>query len=75
VTTLIGYARVSTYDQNLELQIHALTKAGCSKIFTEKASGGQRDRPQLKAALEYMRKGDMETRSISKIIKTTYRYY
>lgn len=55
---LIGYARVSTQDQNPELQQDALTKAGCEKVFTEKASGAQRDRPQLKAALEYMRSGD-----------------
>ena len=52
---LIGYARVSTQEQNLELQINALQAAGCKKIFTEKASGAQRDRPELKAALEYMR--------------------
>lgn len=52
---LIGYARVSTQEQNLELQINALREAGCKKIFMEKASGAQRDRPELKAALEYMR--------------------
>jgi DNA invertase Pin-like site-specific DNA recombinase len=55
---LIGYARVSTQDQNPELQHDALKKEGCEKIFTEKASGAQRDRPQLKAALDYMRGGD-----------------
>lgn len=55
---LIGYARVSTQDQNTALQIEALEAAGCEKVFTEKASGAQRDRPQLKAALEYMRGGD-----------------
>ncbi|MBZ0300246.1 MAG: recombinase family protein [Anaerolineae bacterium] len=55
---LIGYARVSTQDQNPEMQHDALTAAGCEKIFTEKASGAQRDRPQLQAALEYMRAGD-----------------
>ncbi len=52
---LVGYARVSTQEQNLELQINALQAAGCKKIFMEKASGAQRDRPELKAALEYMR--------------------
>src|ERR1700722_1462092 len=51
----IGYARVSTVDQNTDLQLDALKAAGCEKIFTEKASGAQRDRPELKAALEYMR--------------------
>ena len=55
---LIGYARVSTHDQNLDLQMNALEEAGCEKIFTEKASGAQRDRPQLKEALGYMRSGD-----------------
>ena len=55
---LIGYARVSTQDQNPSLQTDALHEAGCDKIFTEKASGASRERPQLKAALEYMRAGD-----------------
>ena len=55
---LVGYARVSTQDQNPELQQDALLQAGCERIFTEKASGAQRDRPELKAALEYMRAGD-----------------
>jgi len=55
---LIGYARVSTQDQNPALQLDALTSAGCEKVFAEKASGAQRDRLQLKAALDYMREGD-----------------
>ena len=55
---LIGYARVSTQDQNPELQKEALAQAGCEKIFVEKASGAQRERPELKAALDYMRPGD-----------------
>jgi DNA invertase Pin-like site-specific DNA recombinase len=54
----IGYARVSTQEQDLALQLDALAKEGCEKIFQEKASGAQRDRPELKAALAYMRKGD-----------------
>jgi DNA invertase Pin-like site-specific DNA recombinase len=54
----IGYARVSTQDQDLALQLDALGEAGCGRVFTEKASGAQRDRPQLQAALEYMRAGD-----------------
>src|ERR1043165_675528 len=56
---LVGYARVSTLDQNPALQIDALRTAGCERVFTEKASGAQRDRPELKAALEYLRQGDM----------------
>lgn len=55
---LIGYARVSTQDQNPELQLDALRKAGCEKLFVEKASGAQRDRPELTAALDYARAGD-----------------
>ncbi|AGI10509.1 recombinase family protein (plasmid) [Xanthomonas citri pv. citri] len=55
---LVGYARVSTQDQNPALQLDALTAADCEKVFTEKASGAQRDRPELAAALSYMRAGD-----------------
>ena len=55
---LVGYARVSTRDQNYELQLDALEAAGCAKIFEEKLSGAQRDRPELKAALDYVRLGD-----------------
>ena len=55
---LIGYARVSTQDQKPELQLDALKAAGCDKVFVERASGAQRDRPELKAALDYMRSGD-----------------
>ncbi len=55
---LVGYARVSTQDQDLALQLDALQAAGCERVFTEKASGAQRERPQLQAALDYMRPGD-----------------
>jgi len=54
----IGYARVSTNDQNTALQHDALKQAGCEKIFVETASGAQRDRPELKATLDYLRPGD-----------------
>jgi len=64
---LIGYARVSTREQNLELQINALKTAGCTKIFTEKASGAQRDRPELQAALEYMRPNEGDTLVVWKL--------
>jgi hypothetical protein len=55
---LIGYARVSTVDQNLALQRDALTEAGCAKIFTEQMSGAVKDRPALHDALEFARSGD-----------------
>src|ERR671919_239977 len=55
---LIGYARVSTYDQTLHLQQDALTKAGCSKIFTDTASGAKAERKGLEEALSYIRGGD-----------------
>lgn len=54
----IGYARVSTLDQNLALQRDALTEAGCEKIFIEQMSGAVTDRPALREALEYARSGD-----------------
>lgn len=55
---LVGYARVSIQDQTPQLQLDALKEAGCEKIFEEKASGAQRERPALTEALHYMRKGD-----------------
>ena len=55
---LIGYARVSTEDQNLELQREALTKAGCQKVFEDKVSGTRADRPGLAKTLEMLREGD-----------------
>ena len=54
----IGYARISTLDQNLDLQNDALEKAGCEKVFTETASGARDDRPGLIAAVEFARAGD-----------------
>lgn len=53
----IGYARVSTGEQNLDMQITALKEAGCEKIFVEKISG-MKKRPELEAALSHLRKGD-----------------
>ncbi|MER8567443.1 recombinase family protein [Mesorhizobium sp. M0924] len=54
----IGYARVSTVEQSLDLQLQALEHEGVEKVFLEKASGAQRDRPELIKALEYLRSGD-----------------
>ncbi len=56
---LIGYARVSTDDQNLDLQKDALTSAGCERIMEDKISGAKAERPGLKAAIDYARKGDV----------------
>jgi DNA invertase Pin-like site-specific DNA recombinase len=55
---LVGYARVSTRDQNHDLQLDALQDAGCTKVFEEKLSAASRDRPRLKAARDYVRAGD-----------------
>ena len=55
---LIGYARVSAQDQNLDLQREALTKADCKKVFVDKVSGTRADRPGLAKALEMLREGD-----------------
>ncbi len=55
----IGYARVSTRDQNLELQLDALNKAGCEVIYQEKVSGGaSTSRPELERLLKQLRTGD-----------------
>ena len=53
----IGYARVSTTGQNLDMQIAALEKSNCDRIFVEKVSG-VKERPELQSALKYMRAGD-----------------
>ena len=50
----IGYARVSTRDQNLEMQFDALAKAACMRIFTDKLSGAEVERPGLKEALSHL---------------------
>ena len=55
---LIGYARVSTGDQNLDLQLEALKKAGCEEIFEDAISGTRSERPGLDKALELLRKDD-----------------
>lgn len=56
---IIGYARVSTSDQSLDLQVDALEEARCEKIFTEKASGAKRERPELDRMLSELRSGDV----------------
>ena len=56
---LIGYARVSTQDQTLDLQTDALTQAGCEKLFTDTMSGAKTERPGLQEAMNQLRAGDM----------------
>jgi DNA invertase Pin-like site-specific DNA recombinase len=55
---LIGYARVSTQDQTLDLQTDALKHAGCEKIFTDMTSGAKAERPGLQEARDHLRAGD-----------------
>ena len=55
----IGYARVSTIDQNLEAQVEDLQKEGCDKIFQEKCSESSQDREELKKALALLREKDV----------------
>ena len=75
---LIGYARTSTMDNNTARQIDQLKAAGCQEVFIEKASGSHRNRPELMAALDCMRMGDMLVvwklsrlaRSMTQLLKT-----
>jgi DNA invertase Pin-like site-specific DNA recombinase len=55
---LLGYARVSTTDQQPQLQVDALTAAGCYRVFTETASGARTDRPVVEQVLDQLRPGD-----------------
>jgi len=56
---IVGYARVSTQDQSLDLQNDALRTAGCEEIFSEKITGKQRERPELQNCLRMLRKSDV----------------
>lgn len=56
---LIGYARVSTDDQDLRLQRGELQRAGCERLFEEKSSGARRDRPELQRMLDHLRADDV----------------
>jgi len=58
---IIGYARVSTGDQDTALQIDALTKSGCEKLYQEKVSGVSKERPELARCLDALRPGDTLT--------------
>jgi DNA invertase Pin-like site-specific DNA recombinase len=54
----IGYARVSTHEQTLDLQLDAFTAANCDRVFQDKISGAKESRPGLESALDYLRSGD-----------------
>lgn len=56
---IVGYARVSTHEQNLDVQLNALNKEGCDIIFQEKKSGKDIEREELKNLLDYLREGDV----------------
>ncbi len=79
---LIGYARVSTHEQNADLQIDALTAAGCERVFVETASGGKIARPVLKEALSALQPGDSLmvwkldrlARSLKQLVETLKRF-
>ena len=59
IIIIIGYARVSTVDQNLDRQLDALTENGVEKIFEEKATGKKSDRPELMRMIDQLRDGDV----------------
>ena len=68
----IGYARVSTQEQNLERQLDALNAAGCERIFNEKMTGTRSDRPELKMMLLTLREGDtLVVESFSRLSRST----
>ena len=67
----IGYARVSTLDQHLDLQLRALKNAGCTKIWREKVSGLSRQRPELQRLLDQLRTGDMVVWKLDRIARST----
>lgn len=69
---IIGYARVSTQDQNLDRQLDALHKAGCERIFNEKMTGTRSARPELQLMLMTIREGDtLVVESFSRLSRST----
>ena len=67
----IGYARVSTADQNLDLQLAALKEAGCGRIFQEKISGAKIDRPELQRLLDQLRPDDVVVWKLDRLARST----
>lgn len=71
---IIGYARVSTVDQSLDLQLDALEDYGCEEIFQEKLSGAKDDRPELLQAIKMSRPGDkFEVYKLDRLARSTKR--
>ncbi|PFR91174.1 resolvase [Bacillus cereus] len=71
--TLIGYARVSTKDQELDIQVDRLTAYGCEKIFKEKQSGTKIDREELAKVMDYLREGDtLVVYKIDRLARSTF---
>ena len=70
----IGYARASTHDQNLDLQIDALLQTGCerSNIFVDKISGAKSERPGLTRCMESLQQDDVLIARIARLIKTDF---
>jgi DNA invertase Pin-like site-specific DNA recombinase len=70
---VIGYARVSTGGQELDLQVEKLKEYGCTRIFTEKESGAKSDREELAKALDYVRTGDkLVVYKIDRLARSTF---
>lgn len=70
---IIGYARVSTKEQSLDIQIDKLNKYGVDKVFKEKFSGGSADRVELNKALDYLREGDtLVVYKIDRLARSTF---
>ncbi|CAM4358945.1 resolvase [Bacillus manliponensis] len=70
---VVGYARVSTKEQDLGLQLEKLEAYGCTKVFTEKQSGAKSDREELQKALDYLRDGDkLVVYKIDRLARSTF---
>lgn len=73
MSKLIGYARVSSVQQDLALQIEKLKEYGCEKIYKEKESGSKSDRVELARALDYLREGDkLVVYKIDRLARSTF---
>jgi DNA invertase Pin-like site-specific DNA recombinase len=73
---VVGYARVSTAGQSLEVQLHDLKAAGCEKVFSEKRSGLDGKRPELARCLEYVRDGDvLLVTKLDRLARSTMDFY